>query len=89
MVWTTWWIWIAAGFVLAGLEVLIPGFIFLGFAAGAVLTGLMLWLGIWTPGLPGLVLVFSVLSLVAWFAMRTLLGVRRGQVRIWDRDIND
>ena len=34
-------------------------------------------------------LVFAIASLGAWFAMRRLFGTRIGQVKIWDRDIND
>ena len=87
--WTTWWVWVVGGFVLAGLEVAIPGYIFLGFATGAVLTGALLGLGVVTGGLAWLILVFAVLSLLAWFALRKTMGVRQGQVKVWDRDIND
>ena len=87
--WTVWWVWVVAGFLLGGLEVLVPGYIFLGFATGAVLTGILLGLGIVTGGPAWLLLVFAILSLVAWFALRRTMGVRQGQVKIWDRDIND
>ena len=33
--------------------------------------------------------VFAVLSLIAYIIMRQMFGIRRGQVKIWDRDIND
>ena len=36
--WQEWWVWGVAGVVLAILEVMIPGFILLGFAIGALLT---------------------------------------------------
>ena len=36
-----WWIWLAAALVLAILEVLAPGFIFLGFAIGAAFMALV------------------------------------------------
>lgn len=87
--WAVWWVWVVAGFLLGGLEVLVPGYIFLGFATGAVLTGILLGLGIITGGPAWLFLVFAVLSLVAWLALRRTMGVRQGQVKIWDRDIND
>ena len=35
--WNVWWVWIVAGFALGVLEILAPGYIFLGFAMGAVL----------------------------------------------------
>ena len=84
-----WWIWMIAGSVLAILEVLIPGFILLGFAIGGTLTGGLLWFDILGGSLGALLLVFGLASLAAWLALRSLLGVRRGQVKVWDRDIND
>ena len=87
--WSVWWIWIVGGVALGAAEMIIPGYIFLGFAAGAVATGLLLALGIGGQSLPVTLLVFALLSVLAWVAMRALLGVRRGQVRHIDRDIND
>ena len=87
--WQEWWIWMVAGAVLAILEVLIPGFILLGFAVGAGITGALLWLGVLGGSLALLLLVFAVSSLIAWLALRSLVGVQHGQVKIWDRDIND
>lgn len=87
--WGVWWIWIVAGLGLGILEVLAPGFIFLGFAVGAVATGLLIWAGVLGGNLAMLMLVFALASLAAWAAMRALFGVRRGQVKIWDRDINE
>ena len=87
-VWTLWWVWVALGFALGMLEVAIPGFIFLGFAIGAVLTGVVVGLGL-SASLPLLLLIFAVASVLAWLALRRVMGVRAGQVKIWDRDIND
>ncbi len=85
-----WWVWIAGGFVIGCAEVLLPGFIFLGFAIGAALTGVMLGIGLLTSAsIPSLLLVFAVLSLIAWIALRVTLGKHPGQVKIWHRDIND
>lgn len=89
MFWAEWWVWMIAGAVLAILEIMIPGFILLGFAVGATLTGLLLWLGVLGGSLATLVLVFAVASLIAWLVLRKVVGVRRGQVKVWDRDIND
>lgn len=89
MIWATWWAWVAAGFVLGILEVAVPGFIFLGFAIGAVVTGGLIWAGALGANLPFLLLVFAVASLAGWVVLRQLFGVRKGQVKIWDRDIND
>ena len=87
--WTLWWVWIVAGFSLGVLEVLVPGFIFLGFAIGAVLTGGLVGLGVLGASLPALVLVFAVVSVLAWLALRATMGVRKGQVKMWHKDIND
>lgn len=88
-IWQIWWVWIVAGFLLGGLEVLAPGYIFLGFAIGAVLTGALVGFGLAGSSVALLVFIFAVMSLVAWFALRRTMGVRAGQVKVWDRDIND
>ena len=36
-----------------------------------------------------LLLTFAVMSLIAWLALRRILGVRQGQVKTFDSDIND
>ena len=89
--WSIWWIWIAAALLIGFLEVLAPTHVFLGFALGAAGTGIALLIGV--PGLasslPATLLVFAVLSLVAWIVVRKVVGVREGQVKFWDRDINE
>ena len=82
-----WWVWVAFGLVLGILEVVVPGFIFLGFAIGAVLVGLVLVVA----GLPPIwaVLMFAVLSLVAVVVLRQSFGHRGKDVRIIRHDIND
>jgi inner membrane protein len=87
--WQEWWVWMLAGAVLAIMEVLIPGFILLGFAIGAGLTGGLIWLGVLGNSFGTILLVFAGVSIIAWLALRRLAGVRRGQVKVWDRDIND
>ena len=42
MFWTIWWVWLCAALVLGILEVLVPGFVFLGFAIGALAVSLLL-----------------------------------------------
>lgn len=86
--WSLWWIWLAAALILAILEVLAPGFMFLGFAIGAVIVGLML-LTPFSPGLPALLAIFAVLSLVAWGGLRTAFRREDGAARHIDHDIND
>ncbi|GGX43343.1 hypothetical protein GCM10007385_09070 [Tateyamaria omphalii] len=90
--WSVWWVWIVAAFVLAIIEVFVPVFVFLGMAIGAVVVGVALgfgalgWIG---AGLPVLLLLFAVSSVLAALVLRNVIGVRRGQVRIVDRDINE
>ena len=92
-----WWVWIIAALLLAMLEVVAPAQIFLGFALGAAAVGLGLLAGV--PELAGLpevvnsvptmLLIFAVLSLVAWLILRPLMGVRHGQVKHFEHDINE
>ncbi len=92
--WTLWWVWMVGALALAFLEVLISGWIFLGFAIGAAVTGLLFAVGgpiagVLTGSLPLTLVVFSVLSLIAWVVLRRAVGVREGQVKVWDKDINE
>ena len=77
--------------LLAILEVIAPAQIFLGFALGAAGVSLALLIGV--PGLAGstplLALTFAVLSLVAWLVLRPLMGIRKGQVKHFEHDINE
>lgn len=86
---TVWWVWVVAGFALGVLEVLAPGYIFLGFAIGALIVGAGLGFGLLGGSISILLLVFALASLAAWLALRHTMGVREGQVKRWDRDIND
>lgn len=82
-----WWVWMALAIVLGLIELLTPGFIFLGFAVGAAATGLLLL----TPidlGLPVLMVVFAALSLTAWLLLRRLFKPADDQTRIIHEDVN-
>ena len=85
---TVWWVWLSAALALATLEVIVPGYIFLGFAVGAAIVGLML-LAVQITSLPVILVVFAVLSLGAYLAMRRVFGVPGAKPKVWDRDIND
>ena len=87
--WHSGWTWIVLGLVLAALELLVPGYVFLGIAIACGLAGLVLLSGLISPGLPLLLVIVAALSGVIWLVLRRVMGVRKGQVRIWDRDIND
>ena len=87
--WQQGWVWIVAGVALGVLEMLAPGFVFLGFAIGAVLVGALIWIGLLGHGLPLTLLVFAVMSLLCWLVLRRAMGVRKGQTKHWNSDIND
>lgn len=87
--WAVWWVWIVAGFALGILEVIVPGYIFLGFAVGAVITGALLGIGVLGGSLSVLLLVFALASLLGWYILRRAFGPAGSTVKTWDRDIND
>ncbi|MEJ1991022.1 MAG: hypothetical protein P8X50_04695 [Maritimibacter sp.] len=88
MIWEIWWAWVAFGIALAILEVLAPGFIFVGFAIGAVMVGLLILIGL-AFTLAWALVIFAVVSVIAWVLMRKIFGVRGGQVKNFDHDINE
>ena len=45
MNWSEWWVWAAGALILAIIEVLVPGYVFLGFAIGAGIMALVFLLG--------------------------------------------
>lgn len=87
--WSLWWLWIGAALVLGILEVLAPGYVFLGFAIGAAATGLILFNTGVALSLPLLLLVFAALSLIAWLVLRRVFSGGKSQVTTFDHDIND
>ena len=87
--WQEWWVWIAAGVVLAILEIVVSGYVLLGFAGGAVLTGLLIWVGLLGGTVPALMLVFALASLGAWLAFRSLFGLPRDNAKVIEHDINE
>lgn len=88
MLWSVWWVWMSAALALATLEVIVPGYIFLGFAAGAAALGLILLI-VPLQSLALLLVIFALLSLLAYLAMRRGFGVPGAKPKVWDRDIND
>ncbi len=88
MIWEIWWAWVAFGIALAILEVLAPGFIFVGFAIGAVMVGFLILIGL-AFTLAWALVIFAVVSVIAWVLMRKIFGVRGGQVKSFDHDINE
>lgn len=92
--WTAWWVWAVAAIGLAVLEIVVPAYLFLGFAGGASVVAILFGFGgpmaAWmAASLPFTLLLFAVVSLLAWVGLRKVLGVQRGQVKTFDTDIND
>ncbi|WP_299843171.1 hypothetical protein [uncultured Paracoccus sp.] len=89
MSWDNGWLWLIAALVLALLELLVPAWVFLGLAIAVALMGLVLLIGLWSGGLPMALVVTAIFSGVIWYLLRRMAGVRKDQVRVWERDIND
>ena len=92
--WREWWAWGMLAALMGILELIVPGYIFLGFSIGAMAMAGAFLIGdpvaSWLPeGLPALALVFALLSVLAWFALRALFRLPKGQVKTFDYDIND
>ena len=83
-----WWAWLAAALALGILEILAPGFIFLGFAVGAVV---MAFVTAFAPTLsvPVALAIFSGLSLISWIVLRIAFKNQSSGARRVRHDIND
>jgi len=87
--WSIWWVWLVFAALLGILELILPGFMALGFGLGAALVGVLIAFGVLGGNLAVMVLVFALGSLAAWIGLRRWAGIRKGQVKVWDRDINE
>lgn len=84
----SWWMWFVTAFGLGIVEVLAPGYVFLGFAMAAFAMGLLAVLGVHLS-LPAAIAVMAVLALAAWAVLHRLFPMQAGSVKRIDRDIND
>jgi len=89
ILWQQAWVWIVAGVVLGALEMILPGFYLLGLAIGTVLVGILIWVGVLGANLPLMLLVAAIAAAITWWVLRRVIGVREGQIKLWDRDINE
>lgn len=94
MDWSAYWVWYAGALVLAILEILVPGYILLGFALSAGVIGTLFYFGgglgaYLASSLPITLVAFAAMALVIWVVMRKLFGNPHGQVKVWETDIND
>ena len=84
----TWWAWLTAALVLALIEILAPGFIFLGFALGALaMTAIVLFASGFSVSVA--LALFAGLSLLGWIALRLIFRNHRSAARFIEHDIND
>lgn len=83
-----WWMWICIALVVGLIELLAPGFIFLGFALGALVMAAVVYV---VPGLsvPLMLALFAILSLMAWIALRQIFKHQSSGARIVTQDINE
>lgn len=85
---TIWWVWISIALLLGVVELLLPGFIFLGFAIGAVfIAGIVAVVSF--GNVPALFALFAALSLVSWIALKVLFRKQSSGARIVTHDINE
>ena len=83
-----WWLWIAIALIFGLIELFAPTFIFLGFALGALATGLVVLFA--NPGSSaGLMAIFAVLSLLGWLVLRVAFKKQTTGARVVTDDIND
>ncbi|WP_138466427.1 NfeD family protein [Poseidonocella sp. HB161398] len=88
------WIWLLAAVVLGIGEVLLPGYVLLGFAIGAGAMGVVLMAGgplaaFLAGSVPALALGFALVSLGAWMALRRWAGGRAARGKRIDYDVNE
>jgi|GEM_PF-1817709 len=89
--WQHWWAWVIGGLLLSIIEVLLPtGYVLLGFAGGAVLTGVLISISVAGAALPKTMLIWAVLSGLCWVGLRAAFGRPQGQQKkLFSHDIND
>jgi membrane protein implicated in regulation of membrane protease activity len=92
--WRQWWAWGLLAALCGILELLAPGYIFLGFCIGASAMAGTFLIGApvteWLPeGMPALLVVFAALSILAWIGLRVAFRLPGGQVKTFRHDIND
>ena len=83
-----WWVWICAALALGVVELLAPGYIFLGFALGALAMAVVVFV-MPATNVPALLAMFAILSLIGWIILRILFRRQSSGARIVTRDINE
>jgi len=84
-----WWVWLSSAFALAIIEIMAPGFIFLGFAIGALVMAVIVALAPTALSTQVALATFAGLSLIAWIALRLFFKNRQTPAKFFKHDIND
>lgn len=85
---TIWWVWVCIALAVGILELLAPGFIFLGFALAALAMAAIVSVFSIT-NIPALLALYAILSLVAWIGLRLAFRNQSSGARIVTNDINE
>lgn len=85
---TIWWVWVCVALAVGILELLAPGFIFLGFALGALAMAGLVSVFSFT-NVPAMLALFAILSLIAWIGLRVAFRNQSSGARIVTSDINE
>lgn len=85
---TLWWIWICIALGVGILELLAPGFIFLGFALGAVAMAAIV-ATVSLGNIPAILAIYAVLSLIGWIALKAVFRKQSSGARVVTEDINE
>ncbi|MEN3951441.1 hypothetical protein [Iodidimonas sp. SYSU 1G8] len=85
--------WLTVGLIFGVIEVLVPGYLFLGFATGAIFMSAILFMGaegLFTGlgGLAYLIAFYAAISLASWFLLRKVLKAGADARKV-ERDINE
>lgn len=83
-----WWAWLCVALALGVVELLAPGFIFLGFAIGAVIMAVIVAF-VTLSNVNAMLALFAILSLIAWIALKAAFRKQSSGARIVTRDINE
>lgn len=87
--WQNGWVWIIAAALIALIELVVPGYVFLSLGVAAAVIGLALLAGVWGAGLAVTLLVAAIIAAGVMLSLRRIFGTSRGEKRVWRRDIND
>ena len=85
---TIWWVWLCIALGMAILELLVPSFIFLGFALGGLAMAAIV-ATVTISNVPALLALYAILSLIAWIGLKAAFRKQSSGARVVTEDIND